>query len=163
MSDFILVCDSNIRYPMTANERDRYQKKRGMGGRLFPFFTFDNGDEVFMNKVIGIEVGEYNKPKVLLDVESPVIQIKDIPKLDKAPTTEQEVARKKKEAEDELMKDMYEKSNCKHDDVSLFAQDTKKGKRYFPVCDFCGHRGRYVKTENLTDEEKEAAQVWVER
>ena len=56
---------------------------------------------------------------------------------------------------DEIMNDMIAKSNCKHESQSLYLQKTAKGDRYFPVCDFCGKRERYVSEKKVLDGEYE--------
>ena len=71
---------------------------------------------------------------------------------------------------DEAMNDMLAKSNCKHENQSLYLQKTAKGDRYFPVCDFCGKRDRYVSEKKVLDgeydewkyEDIENAKPWVE-
>jgi len=71
---------------------------------------------------------------------------------------------------DEVMNDMLAKSNCKHENQSLYLQKTAKGDRYFPVCDFCGKRDRYVSEKKVLDgeydewkyEDIENAKPWVE-
>ena len=71
---------------------------------------------------------------------------------------------------DETMNDMLAKSNCKHENQSLYLQKTAKGDRYFPVCDFCGKRDRYVSEKKVLDgeydewkyEDIENAKPWVE-
>lgn len=71
---------------------------------------------------------------------------------------------------DEIMNDMIAKSNCKHENQSLYIQKTAKGDRYFPVCDFCGKRERYVSEKKVLDgayeewkyEDIENAKPWVE-
>jgi len=56
---------------------------------------------------------------------------------------------------DEIMNDMISKSNCTHEKQSLYVQHTAKGVRYFPVCDFCGKRDRYVSEKKVLDGEYE--------
>ena len=71
---------------------------------------------------------------------------------------------------DETMNDMLAKSNCKHENQSLYLQKTAKGDRYFPVCDFCGKRDRYVSEKKVLDgeydewkyEDIENAKPWTE-
>ena len=53
------------------------------------------------------------------------------------------------------MEDMLAKSNCTHVNQSLYIQRTAKGIRYFPVCDFCGKRERYVSEKKIVDGEYE--------
>jgi len=71
---------------------------------------------------------------------------------------------------DETLNEILAKSNCKHENQSLYLQKTAKGDRYFPVCDFCGKRDRYVSEKKVLDgeytewkyEDIENAKPWVE-
>jgi len=156
MSDFILICDNNVTFPMTEDEKLRFIKKRGTTGKNHPYFKFDNGTQVFMDKVIAIKAEDYIEVKR----EVPTIVAEVVPLVEEEPkdipvTREQDL--RAKEAE------FIAKAECEHDDVTLHSHITKKGTRYFPVCDFCGHRGRYIASGNLTKEEKKEATVWVEK
>ena len=91
---------------------------------------------------------------------------------------EQTVAVEKKgKTQEELLAEMKEKSDCKHEThkLELFIQHTAKGIRYFPVCSFCGKRERYVSeskinkgeyagslNEHWTDEHIANAKPWIE-
>lgn len=70
------------------------------------------------------------------------------------------------DAKDIALKELIAKSSCKHENQQMFVQtvSTKKGEsqRYFPVCEFCGQRFRYVKADDLTDEIKADAKIWSE-
>lgn len=72
--------------------------------------------------------------------------------------SKKDIEEKRKEQMDEMMR----KSSCTHpeDQMVIFRHDTKKGSRFFPVCSFCGKRERYVKAESLSDEVKNAAEIW---
>jgi hypothetical protein len=69
---------------------------------------------------------------------------------------------------EKILKEMAEKSSCEHENRSIYYQEIMGGprgnrtaqKRYFPVCDFCGVRERYIKADSLTDEEKANAKLW---
>lgn len=71
---------------------------------------------------------------------------------------------------DEVMADMIAKSNCDHANQTIYVQHTAKGVRYFPVCDFCGKRDRYVSEKKVLDgeypewkyEDIENAKPWVD-
>lgn len=75
-----------------------------------------------------------------------------------------------KKTEEEIMDLMLAKSNCEHPNQSLYVQHTAKGVRYFPVCDFCGKRDRYVSEKKIVDgeydnwsvEDVETAKPWEE-
>ena len=72
--------------------------------------------------------------------------------------------------EDEIMNEMLAKSNCKHENQSLHIQHTAKGVRYFPICDFCGKRNRYISEKKVFDgeypewkvEDIDNAKPWIE-
>lgn len=74
------------------------------------------------------------------------------------------------EKQKRMMDDLIAKSNCKHEDQSLYIQHTAKGIRYFPVCLFCGKRERFVSEKRILDgevdqwgpEDIKNAKVWVE-
>ena len=59
------------------------------------------------------------------------------------------------EYKEDALKTMIDKSNCKHENQTLHIQHTAKGIRYFPVCDFCGKRERYVSEKKILDGEYE--------
>ena len=65
------------------------------------------------------------------------------------------VKKEPKEEAKDPMEDMIAKSNCTHENQSLYLQKTAKGDRYFPVCDFCGKRERYVSEKKVLDGEYE--------
>ena len=74
------------------------------------------------------------------------------------------------EQKEDALNEMIAKSNCKHDNQTLYVQHTAKGVRYFPVCDFCGKRDRYVSEKKVLDgeypewkyEDVENAKPWTE-
>jgi hypothetical protein len=78
-------------------------------------------------------------------------------------TPEESVELSDEEVKQKQMEDLLAKSSCTHENYTLHVQQTKKGPRYFPVCEFCGKRERYVKNSSLTVEEKAEAVEWVER
>ena len=83
------------------------------------------------------------------------------------PTKEEEVPTR---TEDEVMNDMLAKSNCGHENQTIHIQHTAKGVRYFPVCDFCGKRDRYISEKKVLDgeypewkiEDIDNAKPWIE-
>jgi len=66
-----------------------------------------------------------------------------------------EIRKEKPKDPDEVLNEMLAKSNCAHENQSLYVQHTAKGIRYFPVCDFCGKRERYVSEKKIVDGEYE--------
>ena len=66
------------------------------------------------------------------------------------------------EREKQIIAKILEKSNCKHEQSKLRWYKTvgKKGERYFQVCSFCGWRGKFVKAESISDEDKANAAIY---
>ena len=61
-------------------------------------------------------------------------------------------AETQQERQDRMMAEMIKKSECLHEGLQkMFYQETKAGKRYFPVCSFCGKRERYVSVKKIKD------------
>jgi hypothetical protein len=65
------------------------------------------------------------------------------------------------EKEQEILQQIMAKSSCLHEPEKLMYMkvEGKKGTRYFPVCSFCGWRGKFVASDQLTDAVKQAAQT----
>lgn len=61
------------------------------------------------------------------------------------------------EERNKMEKEFMDRANCRHknDDGStrrkLFYAETVNGRKYFPVCTFCGHRERYVGVQKIED------------
>ena len=55
--------------------------------------------------------------------------------------------------EEQVMAEITDKSNCLHEPEKqeLYIQHTAKGIRYFPVCNFCGKRERYVSESKIVE------------
>ena len=151
-ADYLLVLEGNREYKLSEDEYERFRKKRGTIGRQFPVFKMDNGNEISMNKVLAIEVTnpQFNPEK---------IEEEEIP-CDTVATPEEVIVASSKDALG--IKELEAKAVCVHKDVSLYFQNTKKGQRFFPVCDFCGHRGRYIATDKITEDEKATSIEWDE-
>jgi len=159
MSDFIIVMDSGKEYGITYDEFLRYRNKRSTSGRAYPFFKLDSGTEIMIHKVSACEISEWKKPKREEGVPEPTL----VPQPVKIAHSPDEDKKGIEEKEKEMLAEFMAKSNCTHENVSLNSQDTKTGLKYFPVCDFCGHRGRYIAADKLGDEEKALAIVWKEK
>lgn len=76
------------------------------------------------------------------------------------------------EKQDRMMAELIEKSECLHprDRLQMMYQETKSGRRYFPVCTFCGYRHRYISIKKVkagtidwTMDEVVAAKPWIEK
>lgn len=65
------------------------------------------------------------------------------------------------EKEQEILQQIIAKGKCVHEPEKLMYMklEGKKGTRYYPVCSFCGWRGKFVKEETITAEQRAAAQV----
>jgi hypothetical protein len=90
-----------------------------------------------------------------LEVEKPVE--KPAPKLKtevvpepKKEETLPEIKEKELTTQAQREADFMAKANCTHKDGegktlrTIYYSETVNGRKYFPVCDFCGHRERYV-------------------
>lgn len=81
---------------------------------------------------------------------------------------EKEEPKKKsaQERNEEALEEMKKLSDCQHPEWDIFYTEGLVGKakkpvrRYFPVCRVCGLREKFVKTDKLPDEVKEAAKLW---
>jgi hypothetical protein len=66
------------------------------------------------------------------------------------PTKPADIKATQKTAAAKQEADFMKKANCTHKDAEgqtlrkLYYSETVNGRKYFPVCDFCGHRERYV-------------------
>jgi hypothetical protein len=72
--------------------------------------------------------------------------------------SKKDVEEKRQDIENEFLA----RANCTHPKEleEVYVQTTAKGTKYFPVCSFCGKRGRYVSKVKLTDEQKANAKPW---
>jgi hypothetical protein len=75
------------------------------------------------------------------------------PTLPEPVVEEKEVKKEKAKTPDEILADITAKSSCQHEPskLVLYRQHTAKGIRYFPRCDFCGKRERYVSESKIVD------------
>ncbi len=72
------------------------------------------------------------------------------------------------EKKEKILAEMAEKQACTHENRSIHYQEIMSGprnnrqvqKRYFPVCDFCGVRERYVAASKLSEDEIANAIKW---
>ena len=85
--------------------------------------------------------------------------------LDKPPVRQEDAAKETSvEREKRVLAELLEKSNCAHEPEKIvyFKVTGKTGTRYFPKCSFCGWRGKFVAAESLSEEVREAAQLYQE-
>ena len=131
------------------------------------FQSRENGDLVFMDSA----------GMAWLDREMPEIPAKQVAELSIIEDPKV-VKENKKEVEDPAvvaLREITAKSDClknKHEGKNqiIFKQNMKSmnkatGKqsdsiRYFPVCEFCGFKGRFIAASKLSDEIKENAKVY---
>lgn len=87
-------------------------------------------------------------PEPVLANSAPVAPVVEEPAVE-------EPVKMKRKTSDEILADMMEKSNCKHEPekLELYIQHTAKGVRYFPVCSFCGKREKYVSESKIVNGE----------
>ena len=151
MADFIITLKSGNTFDLTKGEYDEYIHTSTHTGKLRPFMRYRDG-RIYLEHIESVMPDEWVAPDPV-ETPSPVAT---------EPKGDDEITKKR----EEFMKDLLAKSNCKHDETTLYVQHVKvKGKasqRYFPVCSFCGTRMRYVKAADLTDEEKYNAKDWEE-
>lgn len=162
MAEFKVYCLEGREFGITRDEKERLiatmNKKRGQAR-----WVDSAGNQIVLDKIVSIEVDEFvvQTPR---DVH--VVTNQAEPEL----ATEEEddtgsVELEKKRAE--FLEEMKAKSSCKHENVTMHYQmfSTKAGesKRYFPVCDFCGQRLRYVKADSLTEDQIGESIPWVEK
>jgi len=162
MKDYTIVMTSGTKFEITKDEYGRFNKTSKTTGKNFPTFQLDNGTSIFINHVDAIIPEEHmetlpraERPGAFDPPEAPVPEPKKT--REDVPT---EVIMEQTEEEERVEK--LAKSSCTHKDVTLHFQKTKKGTRYFPVCDFCGHRGRYIASESVTEAEALSALEWKE-
>lgn len=169
MVDYKLIMEGSVVFDISADEFKRFNRKRATTGRHFPLLILDNGSYIFMDKVVAVvptkliiqpEAANASAEQLVEDaekiVEDPVEVI--------AETADEELDEEKlAKTEKGVMAEIVAKSACTHKEVSLYFQKTKKGTRYFPVCDFCGHRGRYVASDAITETEIAEAIEWKEK
>lgn len=163
MADFKVYCLEGRVFPISKQEHERLISAMSTKKGLFRWVDH-TGNQIVLDKIVSIEVDEFSfgAPRGIV-VENVPVEQEDLRNEAQEDTPDAEIERKRAE----ILKDMMEKSSCKHDDQSIHYQVvlTKGGeesRRYFPVCDFCGQRFRYVKADALTEEEKEQAIEWTE-
>lgn len=75
--------------------------------------------------------------------------------------TQEDEERIKEAAMKKAEQDFMDKSNCKHKTADgdtlyeLHYNETTTGRKYFPVCSFCGHRARYVGLQKVQEGKSE--------
>lgn len=85
-----------------------------------------------------IELEGIDKPKTPQVIEPPKVK------------TQEEIKEVQLSHKEQMEKDFMARANCTHktsDGTTLYSlryTDTVNGRKYFPVCTFCGHRERYV-------------------
>lgn len=158
MAQFNMMLEGNLKFKLNGTEHTNLLS-RLTNQKPTARMTLQNGTTFLIGKIIAIWPDEdYVEPEVEAPVEAPVALTEIEEVAEPEDTIEQDRA--------DAMKELMAKSSCKHENQSMFYQNisTKKGDsaRYFPVCEFCGQRFRFVKADDLTDEQKESAQLWAE-
>lgn len=123
---------------ITEHERAKLAPKLGMKG--VRTFTSTSGHIIPLNSNTMEFIELVPEPEIKLEKEVIEKEVKDYLKIDPVP-------------KEDPMEDMLAKSNCLHQNQTLYVQHTAKGIRYFPVCDFCGKRERYVSEKKILDGE----------
>jgi hypothetical protein len=85
---------------------------------------------------------------------------------EKAPVRQEDSgpAESGQERSEKAMAELIAKSSCIHEEDKIMYNKLvgKRGVRYFPVCTFCGWKGKYVSEDSLSDEVKAAALIYQE-
>lgn len=150
---WLMLCRGGFKFYLSEEEKRRYINRRTMSGKNWTIVPFEDGSEIMLEHVIAvIHNPKYVHPVEAVPVEELEIETRKIPvepeTVDNAEPEEKKESVAEKEAR--LLDIMIKKSNCTHEGLEVLnKQTTTKGERYFPVCSFCGHRGRYIKKENL--------------
>jgi len=156
---------------ITEHEYDHIMPKMKNGG--IRFYPTKRGDLIPLNSMTmeiitkGLEPAELD-PEAKDPVEYKMPDSNETMKYNKKVPEKAEEDKEPKltdqQKAEKAMADIIAKSNCTHPEETsqICVQETSKGPRYFPICTFCGFRGRYVKKDSLTDEQKTNAQVWAD-
>lgn len=99
-----------------------------------------------------IEVGEMDVEEKEFERAAIIAQetpVPEVPKMDKQEAPKES----EQEKNDRRLKELMDKSDCEHEKEKLEVKftATKNGKRYFPVCSFCGHRGRFIGKQKVAE------------
>ena len=154
---FKLTMYSGEKVEISNDEHKRLMGRMSRVGKHFPIFELDSGDALFMDKIEFIKncneaskritVGEITEKRLMAEAE------KRIAEGDVAQTNADKLA------------EILAKSNCKHpeEQQQLWYSDTKMGTRYFRLCSVCGgNRTKFIGASKLSNEEKDAAQMYIE-
>jgi hypothetical protein len=124
------------------------------GGHLIPL------NSNTMEMIEHIEEKVANSPIVINKKQT--MGITELPEEQK-----EQVEKPKVKTAEEVMADITAKSNCKHEPekTELYIQHTTKGLRYFPVCNFCGKRDRYISESKIVKGEYKGTpnEKWTEK
>lgn len=141
--------DNGLFFLISNEEQQRLDTWMNTRGGSVARWRSKDGFYIFVNHISAItpeEIEEVVEKVAEEVVDTSVDEVKE--KIDKA---------------EETLKMMMERSSCTHESESLYKQDTKTGLKYFPVCDKCFRRGRFVKAEKLTQDQMDAAIEWVDK
>jgi hypothetical protein len=136
-------------------------------------FKTPSGDLIPLNsatieRIQYVETEEDILRDEIAEVQEDIEEIKEEAAVEKANETTEDKADKKsaQERADEMLAHMKEMSECTHEEHEIYYSESTIGKsrkpvkRYFPVCAKCGVREKFVKSDLLPDEVKEAAKLW---
>lgn len=102
---------------------------------------------------------------VVLDYKHTPQPLYDVEVKTDAPEGQEEKPKSIQERAGEVLDNMIAKANCKHetDKIIYYKKEMgAKGNRYFPMCSFCGWKGKFAAAEDLSDSVKNAALVYQE-
>jgi hypothetical protein len=113
----------------------------------------ESSDSAFTEDVEAITaLGGVAGPEAVKVVKE-TVEPKPEPKVEELPSEPVEVKEETPEQRnDRLLEEMKEKAMCTHEGKQkMYFQATKAGNRYFPVCEFCGKRERYISVKKIKD------------
>jgi hypothetical protein len=121
-------------------------------------FTDDDGNMhiILLNAQTAVKrfvctpiVVEERKPEPISDEQYAEVMKEELPPMDKQEAPKES----EQERQDRLLEELKVKANCLHefDKLELGYKETANGKRYQPVCTFCGNRQRYVGIQKIKD------------
>lgn len=138
---------------VSDKEEGFFLQRATAGGAKF-WKSRETGTIVFFNSpaIAYVEMPDFQR-KTVAELAPKRAEAKVVEDLTEAQQKESEIEAARKKLEDDFMA----RANCKHKDAdgntlrSIYYSETAQGKKYFPVCEFCGHRARYVGEQKVKE------------
>jgi hypothetical protein len=164
------------------NGQERYISENELVGFLKRLANFniryfqsrENGDLIFMDNA-GLAWMEREMPEMPKTIKATLSVIENPRVVEESTTIDAEEEKEKEDPAVKALREITEKSDClknghKGKNQIIFKQNMKTfnkstGKqvdstRYFPVCEFCGLKGRFMAASKLSDEIRENAKIY---